>query len=166
MNDNLKNAGYAFFGIGVAIIVILIIVLLIEGGVWLGEKILPILSIVSGFAFLVSLFIFLPLGLFKKTRGAGGTGLYYASYVHGLSLWVAGFLLTYALWGTVALIIGLFMLGVGVVPIAMLATAFAGEWSIFFQLLILLVLTFGSRGLGLRFIEENELSKLVQSETN
>ena len=62
-------------------------------------------------------------------------------------------LLTYIIWGAVAVFIGLFIAGVGVVPIAMLATAIKGEWAITGQIVLLLVLTFGSRMLGFYFAQ-------------
>jgi hypothetical protein len=46
-------------------------------------------------------------------------------------------------------VIGLFMMGVGIVPIAMSATLFKGMWNILGQLVILTVLTFGTRAYAL-----------------
>ena len=57
------------------------------------------------------------------------------------------------IWGTRAVFIGLFIAGIGVVPIAILATALNGEWAITGQIILLLVLTFGSRMLGFYFAE-------------
>src|SRR5438046_9731864 len=51
------------------------------------------------------------------------------SYVFGATLWVWSLLLTYTLWGGFWLFIGLFMAGVGVVPLAMIATFFKGMWA-------------------------------------
>ena len=45
----------------------------------------------------------------------------------------------------VAVILGLFMAGIGVVPIAMLATLLKGMWGPLVELLLLTILTFGSR---------------------
>lgn len=75
-------------------------------------------------------------------------GMVIASYVFGATLWIWGLLLTYTLWGGVALFIGLFLMGVGVVPIAMLATMFNGMWSEFGQLVFLLAMTVGARAFG------------------
>jgi hypothetical protein len=44
-------------------------------------------------------------------------------------------------------------LGVGVVPIAMLATLFHGQWSHLGELIVLVILTFGSRFFAL-WLEE------------
>ena len=141
--------------------IMLFVVFYIKGGVWLsakivpiGEKALPWLFIIIVLAFALDILIILPLGIFKKTRGASGIGLVVSSFVYGLTLWVWALLLTYAIWGLTAVFIGLFIAGVGVVPIAMLATAMKGEWLITGQIILLLVLTFGSRMLGLYFAGE------------
>jgi len=58
------------------------------------------------------------------------------------------------IWGGVALFIGLFLAGVGVVPIAMLATLINGEWATLGQIVLLLVFTFGFRTLGYHFAKK------------
>ena len=68
-----------------------------------------------------------------------------ASYVFGATLWMEGLLLTLAIWGVGAVVIGLFMAGVGVVPIAMLATLLKGMWAPLIELVVLTVMTFASR---------------------
>ena len=52
----------------------------------------------------------------------------------------------------------MFIMGVGVIPIAMLATLFKGMWSTFAQLIILLILTFGARAFGTYLAERAEES--------
>ncbi len=103
--------------------------------------------------FVLDVLIILPLGIFKKTKGASAIGLVISSYVYGLTLWFWALLLTYLIWGTVAVFVGLFIAGVGVVPIAILATAIKSEWAITGQIILLLVLTFGSRMLGFYFAQ-------------
>jgi len=53
-------------------------------------------------------------------------------------------------------------MGIGVVPIAMLATAFDKEWSILGQLFLLLILTFVARMLGLYLVSNHEEYKARQ----
>jgi len=100
------------------------------------------------------LLILLPAGIFKKIRPYAGIGLFISSYVFGLTLWLTGLLITYVLWGIWAVIIGLFILGIGVVPIAILATLFSGVWSMFGFLLFMVFVTFGTRVLGMTWAEE------------
>lgn len=133
-----------------AILVALVMLsgLLLKGSLWLSEILYPILSVVFGITIVVSLLVLLPLAIFKKTRGVAGLGLFIASYIFGATLWVWAFLITYVIWGLVALFIGLFLAGIGVVPIAMLATIVDGQWSLFGQMVVLLLMTFGARMLG------------------
>jgi len=65
--------------------------------------------------------------------------------VFGLFLWVLGLIPTYHLWGGLAVFLGLFLFGVGVVPVAMLATLFKGMWLQFGELVFLTALVFGVR---------------------
>ena len=68
-----------------------------------------------------------------------------------------GLLLTLDLWGGCAAVIGLFLLGIGVVPIAMLATLFNGMWIELGLLVLAVVLTFGLRILG-AFLQDTAIS--------
>lgn len=148
MWDKLKSAGAIMGGIALLIGLLLLPVLIIYGSAVVGAKIYPWLTTVSSFALLVVLLVLLPLAFFRKTRLVSSSGMILASYVFGLTLWVYGLLLTLNLWGFLAVLIGLFMFGVGVVPIAMLATLFKGMWETFGELVLTTVLTFGTRFAG------------------
>jgi hypothetical protein len=156
MKEKLKTAGSVLLGIAISAGLLLLAVFIIKGGLWLSQIIYPWLETIFAIAFFGSILLFLPLAFIRKTRGFSAVGLLVASYVFGATLWVWAFLLTYSIWGFTALLIGLFMAGVGVVPIAMLATLFNGEWSMLGQLILLLVFTFGSRGLSLYLAEKGE----------
>ena len=103
--------------------------------------------------FVTGILIFLPLGIFKKTRSVSAFGLVISSYVYGLTLWFWALLLTYFIWGTRAVFIGLFIAGISVVPITIVATALNGQWAITGQIILLLFLTVSSRMLGYYFAE-------------
>ena len=148
MGDFLKGLGGFIIGIGIFLGLIFLALFFIKGGVWIGLKVLPWLSIIMWIVFALDIFIILPLGIFKKTKGASSIGLVASSFVYGLTLWFWALLLTYYAWGAIAVFIGLFLAGVGVVPIAMLATAINGEWATTAQIVLLLGFTFGSRLLG------------------
>ena len=77
------------------------------------------------------------------------TGFGIASYIFGISLWAWAFVYTLATWGWWAVVIGFLLMGVGVVPIAMLATFLHGEWSLFGQIVLGVALTFGSRAISI-----------------
>ncbi len=148
MWEKIKGAGGVVLGLGILVAIFLLIGLLLVGGAWLSAKIYPWLQIISGITLVVLVVLFLPLSFFGRTRVFAGNGFFIASYVFGLTLWVWGFLLTYVLWGGFAVIVGLFIFGVGVIPIAILATLFKGMWSTLGELLFLTVLVFGLRFLG------------------
>jgi len=148
MKQKLKGIGWGVIGIAAFIGFIILIAFLIKGGVWLSVTIYPYLVTIMTWAFFITVFILLPLSISKRIRGMTGLGIYIASYIFGITLWVWGVLLTYFLWGGWALLVGLFIMGVGVVPIAMLATMLKGMWSEFGYLILGLVMTFGARILG------------------
>lgn len=74
-----------------------------------------------------------------------------------------GLLVTLSTWGVVAVIIGLCFMGVGVVPIGMLAALFHGQWEELFDLIILIVLTFGCRFFSIWLDEKHQTYKTSQT---
>jgi hypothetical protein len=151
-----KSIGLLFVWILALVVLWMLGLLLIKGGVWLSERITPWLFSISWGVLAFAFLGFLPLCASKETRGVGGLGLHISSYAFGATLWFWSLLLTYTTWGWIAVIIGLLIAGVGVLPIALLATAFKGEWAIFGQLLLLTVATFGARFLGIHFMVRHE----------
>ena len=129
-----------------------LLVLLIKGGLAgsliVGQKVLPWLLLASYLALVADLMVLLPLTFIRIVRPWVGLGFVISSYVFGLTGWFMGLLLTWALWGGHAVFIGLCFLGVGVVPMAMLATLFKGMWPELGMLILAVVLTFGIRLLG------------------
>jgi hypothetical protein len=154
--EKIKDFLGGVFGLIIFLGLMLLPLLVILGGVWLSGVLYPFLVSIFSITFIVSIFILLPLGIFKKTRLISSNGLLIASYVFGTTLWVWSFLLSYALWGFLGLLIGLFIAGIGVIPIAVLATLFSGEWAIFGQLILLVFVTFGSRIFASYIGEEEE----------
>jgi hypothetical protein len=94
------------------------------------------------------LIILLPMAAFRQTQQFAAKGLISASSIFVITLWVWGLILTYNLWGGGAVLLGLVLLGVGVVPMAMLATLLASLWPTFGQLLLLAALTYGTQRFG------------------
>lgn len=141
-----------FSGCLLAILVLVGIIMLtlmfLQGGVWLGEKALPIFKWLAQITCGVVVIILLPMAAFHRTQRFAANGLTYAAALFGMTLWVWGLLLTYDLWGGAAVLLGVCLLGVGVVPMAMLATLFAQMWPTFGQLLLLAALTYGTRLFG------------------
>ena len=131
-------------------------VIFIKGAMWASEHLLAPLFSVGSLAFALVLFLLLPLSMFKRLRGFTGICIFIASYLFGLTCWLLGFVITYALWGFGAILVGLLFLGGGVVPIGMIASIFNGEWQSLGMLLFLMGLTFGSRFLGVYIAQRAE----------
>lgn len=163
MLEKFKSVGLIIAWIAIVIGVFLISWLFLYGSVWVSDKIYPWLVTGSGLALGVVIFLLLPLAFIRKTRAVSGIGIIVVSYIFGLTLWVFGLLLTYDLWGFIAVFIGLFMFGVGVIPMAMLATLFKGMWSTFGELVLLTVLTFGTRFAGAWIVSKAETEQGIRS---
>lgn len=80
-------------------------------------------------SFWLSFALFIPLSLLRPTRSISAICLQVAAYVFGFAVWLAGAAIAYEFWGIWAVLVGLFILGVGVVPVAILAAAVHGSWS-------------------------------------
>lgn len=153
--DGAKSIGSFLFGLCVFFGLMFLLYFVFAGGVWLGVVVYPIVATISGVTFLVSLLFILPLGLFSKTKNFSGNALMLASLIIGFSTWIWSFLLTYSAWGFIGLFIGLVFMGIGVVPVAMLASLLNAEWSILAQLVLSVVVIYGFRILGIRLIESS-----------
>jgi hypothetical protein len=66
--------------------------------------------------------------LIRPARGVCGLALYVASVAIGIDIWLWSIVTVKFLWGNVATIFGLLLAGVGVIPMALLASAFHQEW--------------------------------------
>ena len=149
MRGKLKSFGNLLLGLLIFVAILAIPALFIVGAEWLSEKLLPWFSMVSLIAFAILLFVLLPLTAIRRSREFAASAMLIVSYVFGATVWMEGLLLTMALWGTFAVVLGLFIAGVGVVPIAMLATLIKGMWARLAELVVLTVLTFGTRFLAI-----------------
>lgn len=149
MVEKIKALGGVLLGIAIFVCVLALPVVFIKGSLWASEHLLQPLIVVGWIALALNILILLPLSIFKRLRSFTGGGIFLSSYIFGLVSWLLGFVLTYALWGLWAVIVGILFLGGGVVPIALLATLFKGLWEPFFTLIVLTVITFGSRVGGL-----------------
>lgn len=154
LKSTLSNIGSYALGLVVMLALLAIPILFIMGGVWVGEKILPWLMLLSIFLLAFNILILVPLALIPLTRQWAGIGFFISSYIFGLTGWFMGLLLTWILWGGIAVVIGLLIMGIGVVPIAMIATLFNGMWPDLGLLLLAVILTFGLRILGLTLSEK------------
>ena len=161
----LKEGGAYVLGIAVLLLLLAIPIFFIMGAVWVGNYVLPWLTLLAWIVLGIDIIFVSPLLLFKKTREAALVALHVSSYAFGLLLWFLGLLLCYYIWGFIAVFIGLALMGIGVVPVAMLATLFTGEFGMFGTLVFLTFLTFGVRIFPLYVLEENSKSSyLIEGE--
>ena len=100
---------------------IMVPILLISGGSVVAPKIYPFLDGAAVIALIVDVLVLLPLLAFRRTRTASAAAIYFSSYIFGFVTWLQGFIVTLYFWGVIGVVVGLFIAGVGVVPIAMLA---------------------------------------------
>ncbi|MBZ5701100.1 MAG: hypothetical protein LAN84_04575 [Acidobacteriia bacterium] len=155
----LKKVGS--FGLAVVIIVavFLLTALFLRGMVWASEKALPWLIDAGRIAFDVCALGLLPLCIFRRTRPWAGSGFYLSSFVFGAVLFAFSCLVVVQIWGYGGLIFGLVLGGVGVVPVAFLATLLHRAWPLFWDVVLGTVLTFGTRFLGIYLSTPKQLEE-------
>jgi hypothetical protein len=89
--------------------------------------------------------IVLPMGIFRKTRGASVTVLWFTSYLFTLTGWVYSVGVAFALLGWVWLIVGLLLAGLGVGPIAFIGALLKGPDGLAMGVAFPFILGFGAR---------------------
>jgi hypothetical protein len=118
---------------------------IVENGINIYKVLLPFWSI----AFAIGVVVLLPLAAWHKTRGAAGVGLLVVSYIFGATTWFLGAATTFGSFGWIGLIIGLFILGIGVVPLAIIGAFFTlGINELGVSLCVMLVITLLARFAG------------------
>jgi hypothetical protein len=145
--DTIKSIGGSLLGFAIFIGFIIATVLLFSFGAKLAFTIQPFVNWLAGILLLINI-VALLIAIIPKTRGSVGLFIYISSYIYGLSAWIFGLAVTLAFWGWIAVIIGIMLGGIGVVPIGMLAAIFNGEWAIFWSLFFAVVFTYGARVIG------------------
>lgn len=140
-----KGFNGAVILIAVLLIISLIIALIIKGGFWLSSILYPVLNVISLVALLTCFLVLLPLSIFQKNKTNLIKGFYITSFIFGATTWTWSFVLAYTIWGVLGLLVGLFLFGVGVVPVAVFATLLTGEWMMFLRLIILITITYLTR---------------------
>jgi len=152
--EKIQQFSTYLIGATVLIIILLIPGLFIWGSIKLGELIISWLYVFSKILFCFNLLILAPMAIIPKFREWAGIGMYLSSYIFGITLWFLSLLFTYTLWGWIAVFIGLFIAGIGIVPIAYVIVLLKGLWVPLGYLVILTILTFGTRIGGLILCKE------------
>lgn len=150
------GAGSYAIGLIVICLILLFIFLVLRGMVWASDRLMPWLIIASWIALVVCILVFSPMSFFRWSRPWAGIAFYYTSYIFGTMLFAYSCLFVVFAWGYGALATGLILGGVGIVPVALLAAVFHKEWVVFWELIVSLALTFGTRGFGIYLITKAE----------
>ncbi len=158
--ENIKGIGSGALGVVTFLLILLlpvVFILIFIGGVaWIGLKVMPFLVTATTIFTFISLLVFIPLLFFRETRIWSASALFFVSWIFGATLWLFSFFATYMLWGLLGILIGLFVFGIGVIPIAFVASLLNGEWMMFAEITYMIILTFGTRFLGIYIIEKEE----------
>lgn len=145
MADFLKTLnGFLFIGIILFGILALGIVVLV-GAVAISQAILPLLWLAGGLALLFLVLVVLPLSILRRFRAFTAASSLVVSYIFGAALWTQSLLLTLVVWGPAAVVFGIVIGGIGIVPIAIVAMLIQGAWKAVGELFFLILLTYGSR---------------------
>jgi hypothetical protein len=142
-------SGYLVF----AAMPIVLLIAFVKSIAWVVETLLPILAWVGTIGLLL-VPVFLLLAIPRITRAWAGLGITLSSYVIGIGIWVWSLVIAYAMAGVFWIAVGLFFAGVGVVAVAAIASALHGEWFVFIQIVVGVVVVYALRLLGAYLIEK------------
>ncbi len=147
MNRSFKNFTITI-GVIIGLLILFILpVFLIEGGVYLYENFYEIIGTIN-----LSLFglvvVLLLLSIIPDLRKITSSSIFICSYIFGATLWLISLYYTYSLWGILGVIIGFLFLGIGMIPLAMLALLLHALFIDLGILILLVVLVFVFRFLS------------------
>jgi hypothetical protein len=148
MIEQLRKLGNVSLGLVGVAAVFAALFLFFKGAMWASDHLLGWLIVIGFTVVVLDIVILLPLSLVRRLRPHTAGLIYLSSYLFGLVTWLYAFIVTYALWGGFAVVIGLMFFGVGVVFMAILASLFKAMWEPFFTVLVFAVITYGSRLAG------------------
>ena len=114
------------------------------------DTFLTIQSIITpiGAFLLVVAVVSLPFALSSRLRPYVGIVVEWFSYALGLSVWFFGLFAVLTLWGWWAVIAGLLLFGIGVVPMGLVALALGGLWGAAWHLAWNTAVVIGARVAG------------------
>ena len=138
-----------------SVLAILVIALVLIGGAKLAAWVQSWVEGLAGLTLGIVIPVCLLLLILRKTRGYGGIGIYFASYVIGLALWIFCFLYAVGVsvfWTVAGIVLG----GLGIVPVAAIMTLIRRDWSNFGNILGAVVVVFVLRRFGVWIVEKSE----------
>ncbi|MDQ3089792.1 MAG: hypothetical protein M3Q24_01390 [bacterium] len=147
MLEKIKNLWGILLGITVFVLMISIAIGFLEGGVWAFEAFYKYIEKINGFVFYFIIFLIL-LSVIPKIRIYTGAGIVYGTYLWGALFWLTSLYVTYTFWGFWGILIGIFLMGVGIFATAILALLFNGEGGTALIMLVSLIIIYAIRILG------------------
>ena len=154
MQKSLNSIGCFIVAIAAVVGFFLILSLFIRGGVWVADKMLPVLVVFSVGVFIFNIIACIPLAFFRGTKEFAGKAFFLSSYFYGVVLWLGCLVITFKLWGWIGMVIGLVLLGIGIVPIAVIATVIAGLWGIVLHIIVLVLVIWLTRSVGFSLLRD------------
>src|SRR5437016_805213 len=94
-----KGLGSVCLGLFLVVALAVVGGLFFLGVTWTSALSFVYIQCISQIALLLSIFVFLPLALFRATRIVAAFGLMAASYSFGACVWVFGLIVTWSYWG-------------------------------------------------------------------
>lgn len=136
---------------GLAIIYAVVIVILwfVKGGIWFKEVILPLHALIFFVLLALTFLVLIPMMVIKTTRPYSGLILFQLTYIFGGIAWFYSAHYCLYFLSVFWFIVGLFVAGVGVAPVAVIGSLIKGDWETFGLIGTQLFATFGCRALAL-----------------
>jgi hypothetical protein len=125
----LRNTGVFIIGVMLFGATILLGAISLVGITWLTNVLSPLIVFIYGLTMRSCLFVLLPLSLFKTTRTFAATGFAASAMIVAINVWLYSVLIVDHLWGFWGLVAGIILGVIGIVPLAVIATASHGLWS-------------------------------------
>ena len=134
IKEKVGNIAGVSLGIALAILFLVIGVTLWWGGIailmLICNAILPHIATINAWLTILCVFIFLPLLAIKKARVISCYGFGLASMIYGLLLFVGSTAIVYGFWGSTGVSIGIFLGGITMIPMALLALLVNGQFGV------------------------------------
>lgn len=135
---------FALSIVGILIVPVLVIVLAARFDL-VQEYIYPMILLWA----IALIVIGLPLAVFRATRAFAGAMMVWWSVVFGGYIWLLCLTIVIASWGVFPALIGVFIVGIGNIPFAIICSAIGRHWHVLWVIVVDILLAFGVRFFGL-----------------
>ena len=161
----LKNIATIMAGLAVIVGIMAIGIGLIIGAaefsLWILKWTFPVFWI----ALSISIVVLAPLSLIPSARGFSAVGFMLAAFAFSTILWLWGMAYTYSVWGMSGVFVGLVLLGIGVVPVAMVGALIHGDWMTLGMFIVTGIVSIGFRGFSSWLAEKAEERTYAMSDS-